>query len=548
MRTRLFIVLYFIATTICSARSFCNVNLDSVLAVLDHEIEIRQSYGKQKEAHIASIRSKLKPDRDDVDNFDVIDLLYEEFRHYQSDSAFYYSDRMYSIAENSGDKILMSIARATKFDYFLSVWMLDDALDEYRRIDEALLPTVEKMRFYKNCGYLFFRLKLKCEEDAIEPPEDYDRKYSDYINKLVSVSHAGMFDHEFYKLQIEESRLETLDPDKAIRNRLKLMSEYSFSDHELAVMYGSLCSFARRLSDKEFEIYCNALSVIYDIRSSTHETASVYMLANLMKQSNDIERAVRYIRVAFDDAFFFNSRMKQSKIGMILPLLESMRHDQLAEQRRILVALLLLSSVLLGISVFLVVKQFRHNKRLERMRESLNATQRELVNANNTLSSLNTKLKETIELKDSYIMQSLYVNTSFLKLVETRCRNAINDMKTKGLEAMRFLPYQMGIKEERQRVMRTFDNTFLQVFPNFIDDFNSLLSDGESVSLSDDGAMSTELRIFALMRLGVTDTDAVADFLNISTNSIYVYKARVKAKSKLSKNEFDLRVMAIEKS
>lgn len=181
------------------------------------------------------------------------------------------------------------------------------------------------------------------------------------------------------------------------------------------------------------------------------------------------------------------------------------------------------------------------------MRLLLNDTQLELVKANDSLSTLNSKLKETIALKDSYIIQSLYINTSFLKQVESRCHEAINDMKTKGLEAMRFLPYQMGIKEERQRIMASFDHTFLQVFPNFIDDFNALLADGESVSLGDDNGLSTELRIFALMRLGVTDTAAVSDFLNISANSIYVYKARIKAKSNLSKTEFDARVMAITK-
>ena len=181
------------------------------------------------------------------------------------------------------------------------------------------------------------------------------------------------------------------------------------------------------------------------------------------------------------------------------------------------------------------------------MKTSLNDTQQKLVEANSSLSALNGKLKETIELKDRYIMQSLYVNTNFLKQVETRCRTAINDMKTKGLEAMRFLPYQMGIKEERQRVMRSFDETFLQVFPNFVDDFNALLCEGEAIGLSDDGSMPTELRIFALMRLGVTDTNAVAEFLNISANSIYVYKARVKAKTDLSKSEFDAEVMAIAK-
>lgn len=547
MRTRLLIVLCFIATTICSARPLYDVNLDSVLTVLDREIEIRGTYNNQKEAHIESIRSRLKTDPDDIANFDVLDLLYEEYRHYQSDSAFYYSNRLCEIAEKSGDERMQSIARSTRLDYYLSVWFLEEAFAEFEHINENLLPLKDKLLYYKNCGYMFFRMKLGFEERGLAPPEEYEQRYSECINKIVSVNSPGMFDYEFYRLQIEEGDMGGVGPEEALSRRFGLLSKYDFSDHELAVLYASMCAYAKQLDDAELDAYCNAVSVIHDIRSSTHETASVYMLANLMKQSGDIERAVRYIRVAFDDALFFNSRMKQSQIGMILPLLESMRHDQLSDQRRALAVMLILISILLVVSAFLLVKFFRHNNRLEKMRSSLNETQQKLVDANSTLSALNSKLKETIELKDSYIMQSLYVNTSFLKQVETRCRTAINDMKTKGLEAMRFLPYQMGIKEERQRVMRSFDKTFLQVFPNFIEEFNKLLSEGESVSLSDDGSMPTELRIFALMRLGVTDTNAVADFLNISANSIYVYKARVKSKSQLSKTEFDARVMAIVK-
>ena len=140
MRTRLLIVLCFI-TAICSARSNYDVNLDSILTVLNREIEMRDIYNNRKETHTveSKVRSRLKSERDNVANFDVLDLLYEEYRHYQSDSAFYYSNRLYSIAEKSGDETLMSIARSTKFDYFMSVWMLDDAFGEYEHIRERTL-------------------------------------------------------------------------------------------------------------------------------------------------------------------------------------------------------------------------------------------------------------------------------------------------------------------------------------------------------------------------------------------------------------------------
>lgn len=542
---RLFVVSLLAAMTTFGAHSSFYVNLDSALQVLDREISVRQNYSNAKEAHINSVRSRLKHPLDDVENFDVLDMLYEEFRQYQSDSAFYYSNRLYEIAERSGDDQMMAIARSTKFDYFMSVWQLDDAMSLYRKIDSALLPVRERTDFYENCINLFYRLSLQAADSDPDLYNKYLSVSNEYVDSIVSISPPGSFEHEFSKLHIVER--DGADFDTVLKNRFDLISNFDFSDSQLAVLYASMGGFANLYGDSEKEAYFNAMSTIYDIRSSTHETASVYMLANLMNRLGENDRAVRYIRVAFDDALFFNSRMKQSQIGMILPLLETIRYDHVFGQRSIMAILLIFFTLLICVLGVLFSKLSRRNKRLAQMGRSLNEAQQELVLANETLSNLNGKLKETIELKDSYIMRSLYINTSFLNQVESRCREAINNMKAKGLEAMRFLPYQMGIKEERQRIMQSFDKTFLQVFPNFIEEFNSLLNEGESVSLAPDGGLSTELRIFALMRLGVTDTGAVAGFLNISPNSFYVYKARLKAKSKLSKSEFDAAVMLIKK-
>ncbi len=547
MRTRISVVLLLVAMTILSARpsSIYNVNLDSALQVLDREIAVRQNYSNAKEAHINSVRSRLKPSEDNVDNFDVLDMLYEEFRQYQSDSAFHYSNLLYDIGETSKDATLIAIARATKFDYYMSVWQLDDAMSLYNKIDATLLPTRQRIGFYENCINLFYRLSLQSADVDQAMYDKYQALCDEYVDSIVSVSPPGSFEHEFYNLHIVER--EDVDYDDVLRHRFDLLSNFDFSDSELAVLYASMGGFANLNGDSHKEAYFNAMSTIYDIRSSTHETASVYMLANLMNSLGENDRAVRYIRVAFDDALFFNSRMKQSQIGMMLPLLETIRYDHIFGQRSVMAILLVFITLSLCVLGVLVSKLSRRNKRLAQMGESLNEAQQELVHANDTLSTLNGKLKESIELKDSYIMRSLYINTSFLNQVEARCREAINNMKTKGLEAMRFLPYQMGIKEERQRIMQSFDQTFLQVFPNFIDDFNAILNEGESVALGPDGGLSTELRIFALMRLGVNDTATVAGFLNISPNSIYVYKARLKAKSSLSKADFDSRVMAIKK-
>lgn len=543
MRTCLSIVMILICLAICSARPAYSVNLDSILDVLDHEIALRQTYYNSKEAHIASVRSSLSGSISDKDSFRVLDILYGEFRQYQSDSALYYSKRLEDIAKESGNNVMEMIALSKRFDYFLSVWLIDEALADYRSIDSNLLPHKDKLLFFKNCVNLFYRLGFRSDYTC-GSVEECVRSTESYVDSIVVHSLPGTFDHEFYRLSTEQKNC---PPSVAIKRNFELLSMFDFSDHERALLYASISELAGYMGDVRLQAYCIAHSAIYDIRSSTHETASVFALADLMSQLEDMDRAVRYIRVAFDDALFFNSRVKQSQIGLILPMFETIRHDNVTLQRRIMAMLLIFISLSFLLSGVFLVKLIKRNRRLEYMSSSLDDARHKLVVANETLLSLNSMLKESIALKDSYIMQSLYINTSFLKQVEKKCREAINKMKTNGVEAMRLLPYQMGIKEERQRIMRSFDHTFLQVFPNFIEDFNALLRDGETVEPGEKGGMSNELRIFALMRLGIVDTTAVADFLNVSPNSIYVYKARLKSRSDLSKSEFDACVMAIVK-
>ena len=105
----------------------------------------------------------------------------------------------------------------------------------------------------------------------------------------------------------------------------------------------------------------------------------------------------------------------------------------------------------------------------------------------------------------------------------------------------------IGIRKERERIYAAFDSAFLKLFPNFIDEYNRLFPPENRVELDDNGALPMETRIFALMRLGVENSAEVAEYLNISVNTIYVYKTKVKSRSLVPKEEFDGRIRAIPK-
>lgn len=105
----------------------------------------------------------------------------------------------------------------------------------------------------------------------------------------------------------------------------------------------------------------------------------------------------------------------------------------------------------------------------------------------------------------------------------------------------------MGIKEERQRIYRNFDDAFLKLFPNFIDEFNRLFKEEDWIEVNENGELPMDVRVFALLRLGISDPAAVAKYLNLSVKTVYVYKTKMKSKSIIPNDDFEAAVKAIPK-
>lgn len=207
-------------------------------------------------------------------------------------------------------------------------------------------------------------------------------------------------------------------------------------------------------------------------------------------------------------------------------------------------------SVVLISLIFLVVLILglrRKNKVLHLAQLEIEKKVAELDRANGELSAVNSKLKEANEIKDSYVIQSLYSDTAFVNHVEDKCKSMSQKIKAKQYGELSGIIHDIGVKQERERISSTFDSTFLKLFPNFIAEYNKLFPEEYRVEVAKDGILPTEVRIFALMRLGIKDAVIVANYLNLSLNTVYVYKAKVKSRSVVKKEDFEGFIMQIPK-
>ena len=295
------------------------------------------------------------------------------------------------------------------------------------------------------------------------------------------------------------------------------------------------------------------LSAISDIKCSVKDNASLTILSMLLFKENNIGSAHKYINFAFQDAEFYNSKLRFVLISTILPDITKAYELQIEDQKNQLQTFLLIISLLglvLLISVFYVFKQIKHLKvtrnDLLKANEQFNLLNQKLNESNSELEVLYEGLSESSLVKEHYIGTFLKIHSNYIdklddyrKMVKKHIvSKTIGDLfeKTKSKEL---------IDSELKLFYKNFDETFLHIFPNFVERINQLLvNDGQLVP-KQKGLLNTELRIFALIRLGITDSSKIAKLLRYSVNTIYNYRVKVKNNSIGLRDDFENDVLKI---
>lgn len=261
-----------------------------------------------------------------------------------------------------------------------------------------------------------------------------------------------------------------------------------------------------------------------------------------------------------EDAIFCNARFRAYEASQIFPIIDSAYQEYEAQKKDMLTGFLLLVSVLsifLALAIIYVYRQmkrinrvrdelFEANQRLQELNARLNTTNDALHKTNLEVSSINKDLAEANHIKEAYIGQFLDLCSTYIDKLE-HFQTVLKKMVMGGKmdELLKRLKSRDMIEREVKELFSTFDHIFLHIYPNFVDDFNALLKEDERFVLKNNELLNTELRIFALIRLGITDSSKIAGFLHYSTNTIYSYRTRIRNKARVPREEFDDMVMKI---
>jgi uncharacterized membrane protein YciS (DUF1049 family) len=522
--------------------------LDSLFNVLDKSIQNHHQYIEFKERKLNNLkRDKQNKDISLKSVYQINRQLSTEYYSYMADSAIHFLNENLDIAYSLNDKERINETNMELSSLFTSLGLYKEAVDALSSIDREKFDKSQLIDYYLCQRYLYSGLSFYTQDKR--RGKEYAALYKAYQDSLLNILNP---ESEEY-LRLEETLLRRMGKvqealalnDKRLRLTEPGMPKYALVTFHRFQIY-------QKLNDVFMQKKFLILSALTDIETSNKDNAALSNLANILYEEGDINRAYRYIRFSQENANDYNTKLRRSEIfstqGIINKSYQSQNDLQTQKLRLYLFFITALLLLLIFALIFIyrqMKKQSATNKKIKEINEQLNSLNSLRKKMNEQLSDTNTDLSEANHIKEKYIGYFLSLCSTYIDKLDDY-RKMVGKKLSGGQTAELIrLTRVSDLKEiELEELFSNFDKMFLHIYPDFVDEFNNLLMDDEKI-IPKKGELNTELRIFALIRLGVEDSSMIAKFLGYSVNTIYNYRAKVKNKTKISRDDFETTVRKI---
>lgn len=537
--------LYFFA--LVSVLSGCCSEKDrqirDTLKELDDVISRQEEIESAKDSYIELIKGRYSEAMSPDEKYTILDELYNEYYNYNIDSAIFYARTKLDIAFDAAEQDLVDDAILDIADRYVMSGMHLAAHDIISEISADRLDVLLVPRYYHIWHSLYTGLEDGCD-DPVQKTE-YRKLKQQYREQLFSL--LGKDDisrlYVMADIYVDEGRADEL------LDTLNAKFNEDIPIHDKAVLSYIYANISDSYGHDDDATLYFAKSAIFDLMTPVHEYKSLYELASKLYDAGDIKRAYRYISRSINDAITANALINIQSINRSLPIISRSYHTQMLHNRRqlsVLSGILGIMAVLLIGAVIVTLKEQRKARQAEKRTSEINE---ELKAINRKMEEYILLLKESNNIKEIYIGRYIDLCSEYIGRME-RYRSMLNrTARTEGFEAVRnALKSSEFIDKELNEFYEQFDATFLQLFPDFIRDLNALLQSDKRIELKTrDGIMTTELRIFALIRLGITDSVKIAEFLRRSVSTVYNYRVKMRNAALNSREDFEKQIMGIGK-
>lgn len=543
----LFIPILLLTITGCSSAPdhTDDPELRALYEQLDNEINISKNYEDRKVKRIEQLRSQLGNTVSGGTRQKIAGDIVGEYESYNADSALYYAERAIDIANENGDALAIQTMRLKEADIYAHAGLFPNALGILESINSTQLPKELLDEYYSTYNLTYQYL---CEYvEGSTSAQEYSAKRDLYADSLKSISAPGSFDYAVYCLSAQARSGNSEATESALRELKENLKKYSPGDRRYSIL-ASIISDISRYTDHpaDYRRYI-ALSAISDIKGVIKENMSFREAANAAMTDGDVERANRYLKKSFEDANFFSARMRKDQSSKILPSIDNAYSElqkKLARQQKAFTVSICILAVILGV---LAVISMRQTLRLRRANRTLNTVNGDLSRISGELRVANERLataNSSLEDSNSRLSDSNLIKEQYAGLFMESCSSTIGILQ-KYHNSLKVLANQSGLNTKIAKKLEStefidsavkdfylkFDEAILNIYPDFPTRVNELLIPGEELKCKSPDQLNTELRVLALIRIGITDNSKIADFLRCSITTVYTYRSKLRKRA-----------------
>lgn len=560
-----FVFLFLLISTSLSAVPY-SAEIESLLSRLDSLIAQKEMFITAKEAKITQLRKRGQSIRTQEERYWLNKMFYDEYFVYNADSAMIYVDQNLSIAQELDKKEWQAEWKIKKSFLLAATGLLKEALDELQGMSGASLSPELKVEYYGQMMYLYSHFGQYSGDDNVNLREGYYQKevaYKDSIYAAVTPQDPYYLWYKGWKF------LGTPEMDTVKEELLKEVSVSLLETRRDAMNAYMLACIYRDSNQRNEYLKYMACSAIADVRIANKDIASLEELAKVLFECGDIDRAYTYINYCLQNAQIYRNRVRVIGISKVQDAVHQAYQERNRKQEaRLHLFLVLVSilSVVLLVAILYIYRQMKHlaksrtklnevNLLLNKHVDELSLAHTRLAEVNDQLQSLNGQLKEA----NSQLRESNYVKEEYIGYVFAICSNYISKLdefrkninrkiKAKQFDDVKTLTDTPTMAQnELKEFYHNFDAIFLHVYPDFVSDFNALLQPEERIVLKEGELLNTELRIYALVRLGINDSVKIAEFLHCSAQTVYNNRLKTRNKAIIPKEEFANTVRSLGK-
>lgn len=527
-----------------------------LLHSLDSLLEQQDLFVRVKEERIKQLKMQYSRVKDVKELYAMNRMVYLEYRVYDADSALHYINKNIQLAQQTDNRTWEVVSLLEQSFVLTSSGLLTEALKAVSDIQPEELPQNLRSEYFGRLCTLYSRLRDYSSENS-QLSEHYNNLQKAFRDSVYLTAtpdelrywncrawlYLGTPEIEPVKQAFEENK-QTLSNDSR---------KYSIATYNLSAIYRSENNESKYLENL-------ILSAMADIRSVNGDIGSLQEIAEYLFKHGEIDRAYNYILYCSQKAMLFHNRVRIVKMSHLQnQIYKAYQEQSRTQQKRLqasLIAVSFLFLVLIGALLF-IRKQMRRlkeanlkldntNQKLSVNMDALSTVHQRLEEVNMQLKDLNTQLQEVNDqlresnyVKEEYIGYVFNICSTYISKLEEFRKNINRKLKVGQIEDVKAMTDSSATaSNELKEFYQNFDTIFLHLYPDFVGDFNALLLPEERIELKEGELLNTELRIHALIRLGITDSVKIADFLHCSAQTVYNNRLRTRNKSIIPKEDF----------